>query len=439
MKFWLCLLIASPLLAQPSEGTDLIDMGGDIIKSYGTPIIDPGHPVLYYSVQYSWSIIREADGSKAFTFTATRCTYYSSIPLPLGLTYSLALPMPMCVPLSESAAEALGPIAAAIQEFNNYHPSAPHLPLNYLPYPGSASGPYPNPIQSVHRQLSTVPPVVQPDPQIVFLDGFSTNIVQFDLTTFAMTSQITLPDNPHLFGIRPTSTGPENEVWAAIAGSVAEISICDLGAQAVLANIPIPSLVPSNTVPVGIVFANDGATAFYAVKFFSADSSGNNGALVVLDAVNRKVISTLPLKYAPAQMLKAPDGMTLYLLSATNGELTYYDVLSGTADLSLTTYTPGVGDGFSGQAFISTDGTQLFWNTGYVLDVFDINSHAVVGQINSGLPSTSAVSTQMSQDGSTIWMENGAGTVAPYDVRSGVFLGTFTTDPGSVVYPGPAN
>lgn len=114
--------------------------------------------------------------------------------------------------------------------------------------------------------------------------------------------------------------------------------------------------------PAGIVFTPDGTTAFEAVGFLSPDSSGNLGALVVFDAVNRKVTSTFPLKNAPAAVLIARDGYTLYLLSA-NGMLTYYDVLSGTADLSVSTFTPGLAGGYSGssaQVFLTPDGTRLY-------------------------------------------------------------------------------
>jgi hypothetical protein len=137
----------------------------------------------------------------------------------------------------------------------------------------------------------------------------------------------------------------------------------------------------------------------------------------------------------------APDGLTAYLLSNA-GEITYYDVLSGTADLSVSTYTPGMSGGYPGlgtSVFIHPDGTRLFWNVGTQLDVFDLTTRKVTNQFNSGLPTTSAASIQMSQDGSTVWFANGAGNLAIVDTRYGNVLGQLTASPGTAVYPGPAN
>jgi hypothetical protein len=135
----------------------------------------------------------------------------------------------------------------------------------------------------------------------------------------------------------------------------------------------------------------------------------------------------------------APDALTAYLLSS-NGRITYYDILRGTADLSVSTFTPGKSGGYGfGKVFIHPDGTRLFWNENYLLDVFDLTTRQVINQFNSGLPSTSAVSMQMSQDGSTVWMANGLGNVAVVDTRYGNTVATYQTDPETQVFPGPAN
>lgn len=434
MRICLFLLLAFRLSAQPSEGTDFIDMGGDLVRYYENT--NRGL-VLAYNIQYSWSITRASNGDKVFTFSAKKCTYFTSPQVLPGLYLWIALPVPFCAPLSQSAAETLGPIAAALTEFYNYHPSAPHLPPVYNPS-AEPSRLAPMSDKPLHPQLTTVQPASQPDPQVIFLDGLSYNAIKFDLTTDAIVSQVVVPSTSGPLGIRPVATGPQNEVWVANSGS--GVTVADFASQTVAANIPTPS-VPQAAAPAGIAFTNDGATAFEAIGFFSPDSSGNNGALVVFDAVNRKVKSTFPLKYAPTALLMAPDGATAYLLSS-NGQLTYYDVLSGTADLSLSTYTPGIAGGYPGpssQVFIHPDGTRLFWNVNYLLVVFDLNAHKIVSQVNTGLPSTSSSTMQMSQDGSTLWLANALGTVAAYDVRSAAVLGTFTTSPQSVVYPGPVN
>ena len=138
--------------------------------------------------------------------------------------------------------------------------------------------------------------------------------------------------------------------------------------------------------PVGIVFTNDGSTALEAFQFFSPDSTGNSGALVAFDAVNRKVTSTLLLKNGPSALVMAPDGLTAYLLS-NNGQITYYDVLSGTADLSVSTFTPGLAGGYPGSSanvFAHPDGTRLFWNVNTLLVAFDLNTHKIAYRTQLG-------------------------------------------------------
>jgi hypothetical protein len=261
------------------------------------------------------------------------------------------------------------------------------------------------------------------------------------MTTFAISSQVTLPPQATVFAVRPSPTGVGNEVWTAHAGTVNEISICDLDSQSVQATIPTSTLNPNNTVPVGIGFTNSGGIALYAVSYYTKDSAGNLGALLAFDTVTQTLTSTLLLKYAPTALVMAPDGLTAYLLSSS-GMITYYDVLSGTADLSASTYTPGIGGGYPGlgaQVFIHPDGTRLFWNVGYMLTVFDLTTRTIANQFNSDLPSTSASSIKMSQDGSTIWFANGLGSVVILDTRYGSILAKYQASPESAVYPGPSH
>jgi hypothetical protein len=434
MRLGLFLLLALRLYAQPAEGTDFIDMGGDVIPSYENT---SGGLVLSYTTQYSWSITKDPNGNKVFTFSAKQCTYFSSLQLFPGNYIWVALPAPVCGPLSQSQALTLGPISAALTEFNNYHPNAPHLPPVYQPSlePGS---PVASLSKAVSPKLTAVQPVTQPNPRMIFLDGLGNTAIAFDLTTNTIVSQVAVPSTTGPLGIRPVSTGQQNEIWVANGGL--EVTVVDLAGQKVVTNILTPSIPRASTVA-GIAFTNDGGTAFEAVGFSSPDSSGNNGALLVFDAVNRVVTSTFLLKNAPVAMVIAPDSSTVYLLT-NSGLLTYYDVLSGTADLSLSTYTPGMAGGYPGfgaQVFIHPDGTRLFWNVNYLLVVFDLTTHKIASVVNTGLPSTSATTMQMSQDGSTLWLANAPGMVAAYDTRSAVVLATFTTSPGSTVYPGPAD
>ena len=72
--------------------------------------------------------------------------------------------------------------------------------------------------------------------------------------------------------------------------------------------------------------------------------------------------------------------------------------------------------------------------------VFDLTTHKIVNQFNSGLPASSALaSMRMSQDGSTMWFNNTLGNVVIMDTRYGSPTGGFQAMPFSSIFPGPAN
>lgn len=436
---------AGALVAQPAAGGLVIEVASGQIPHYDPNLL--GIPALYSKIQYAWSITRAPNGDKQFTFTASECIYVTVIPAPIfGGDFWLSLPTPKCTTLTQSQAENLGPIAEGLLSFYNYHPDAPHDPPIYNPKPpGAPPSPFSEPVPHAlstgaapHPALTSVQPLTAPAPQMVFLDGLSFNLLLYDLTAQQITSTVVVPSTTGPLGIRPVSTGAQHEVWTANGGT--QVTVSDLTTQSVVTNIPTPSL-PQAAAPAGIVFSPDGTTAFEAVSFFSPDSSGNLGALVVFDAVNRNVTSTFPLKTAPSAVLMAPDGYTVYLLSQ-NGMLTYYDVLSGTADLSVSTYTPGLAGGYPGafaQVFLTPDGTHLYWNVNYLIVGFDLTTHKMSSSVNSGLSSRSQTTMYMAQDGIRIWLTSADGTVAVYDVSTGGVIATFTADPLSAIFIGPAN
>jgi hypothetical protein len=295
---------------------------------------------------------------------------------------------------------------------------------------------------AAHAELSTVQPAAPPDPQMIFLDGFGAGLIAFDMTTLSAVSQTSVPTNTGPFGIRPNATGAANEVWVLNSGfelssGLNEVSVVDLGSQSLVTNIVTPSI--QAAVPVGIVFTNDGATAFEALKYDSPDSSGNNGALVVFDAIGRTVTSTMLLKFVPAALLMSLDGLTAYILSNT-GTIVYYDVLSGTADLTVSTYPPGSNAGYPGNGsavYIHPDGARLFWNVGVYLTVFDLTTRTVTNQFNSGLPTTVGRTFSLSQDGSLAFFSDQQGDVAILDTYYGTILAAFNLGTASSIFGGP--
>jgi hypothetical protein len=293
-----------------------------------------------------------------------------------------------------------------------------------------------SPLAVNHPDLTTVQPVAPPDLEMLFLDASGTNsLVALDLTQSGIISQVVVPNISGPYGIRPSATGTPTEVWVANGGT--EVSVVNLSAQT-LVNIPTPSL-PQGTQPVaGIVFVNSGATALEAVGFYTPDSAGNNGALLAFDAAGRTLTSTLPLKYTPSAIVASPDGLNAYILSQ-GGMLTYYDVLSGTADLSVSTYSPGLFGGYGGtgnKVFIHPDGTRLFWNINYLLDVFDLNSRQNT-LLTSGLPSTAGPAMWMSQDGGRVYFLDREGDLVVLDTQNGKILATFNIVGAGWFFGGP--
>lgn len=342
-----------------------------------------------------------------------------------ALTLELGALPPECTPISEAETLTLSLVQQAIAALKTW--AVAEMAPYKVNYGGLA--------ERDHFLLDTVTPTAPPDPFMVFVDGLSGEVMKFDLTTGAVVNQV-LPPVTAIgpVGLRPSSAGSTNEVW--VANQTPQITVVDVGAQTVLANIATPSI-PSAFVPVAILFTNSGNTAFEVVSYYSRDSSGNFGALVVLDAVNRVVKSTFPLKYQPTTALMAPDALTIYVLSGTTGELTYYDVLSGTADLSVNTYTPGVENGYTGgNAFVHPDGTRLFWCLGPSLEVFDLTKRLVTSTFPSGLPNGPGVSLQVSQDGSTALMANGQGTIIALDTQFGLVIGTSQNSTATQGFPG---
>ena len=415
------LLLLSPLLAQDG-GSSVIDFKSGI-TDYKYVNTNGGRDLLS-DIKYTWQITRASNGDKTFQFIAYGCIYTLEIVISATEIHEIPLPIPFCKQLSQSTAEVVGPIDAGMTFFNSLAPGQVAHTVVYGPFSDTPQA-----------GMATVQPSTPPDPQIIMLDGLGNSLLEFDLNTYAVTKSVVVPNQSGPFGIRPSATGIANEVWVSNGGL--EVSVVDLGAQQLLTNILTPSI-PAAVAPAAIVFTNSGATALEAVKYFTPDASGNQGALLVLDAVNRSVKSTLLLKDRPIALVMAPDGLTAYLLDDI-GTITYYDVLSGTADLSASTYTPGMSGGYGlGAVFIHPDGTRLFWHTGPQLDVFDLTTRKVTRQFDTGLSGASEVSMQMSQDGSTMWFANALGNVVILDTRYGNIMGTYQTQPGSQVFPSPA-
>ena len=412
----LCFLFAlgCPLKAQ-EEGYTVIQIAGDLIDpNYEFTLIEGLH--LVSAKTYHWELARAQDGSKRFTFSAKECIYATRFRVGVfGLNY-IDLPTPVCTTLSESDALALAPVATALSDFENFAPTVKHTVV-YTPTGSSA---YPRTV------LVPKPPI---NPQAIFFNGFTYDFLKYDLTTNKVKTSVVLAPQARMFAVRPGSVDA-SEVWVGHGGLINQLSVVDLAAGKVLATIPTPSLDPNNSEPTGLVFTNSGATALYTSKFFQPDASGNRGALLLVDAATRKVTSTQLLKSAPEALLMAPDGLTAYLLGGSN--ITYFDVLSGTADLMAPF-------GFlSGSVFIHPDGTRIFFDQGQQLGIFNLTTRKITA-IKYNLPGNAlAASVKMSQDGSSIHVIDGKGNVVVLGTRYSDRLAVFQNSANTTqLLPGP--
>src|SRR5262249_29892527 len=115
------------------------------------------------------------------------------------------------------------------------------------------------------------------------------------------------------------------------------------------------------------------------------------------------------------------------------------DCLSGTADFTTSTFTPGVNGGYSGDSvFIHPDGTRLFWHIGTFIESFDLTLHKVTAEYATGLPTTSATSIQMSSDGNLITMSNGDGASVTVETHFGRVIATGQDTGAPEIITGPA-
>jgi hypothetical protein len=410
-RFYALLLLAVPVLAQGGFSV-VVDHDEGIIDFGSIPTVYKGEQVsLSAYIQFKWKILRTYDGNppmlveKSFDFAVESCKYYYGYS---GRGALLAQDTLQCKPVDQKKAERLAPVEPGLIKFESWESTRVPKTIHY------------------GGKFAVVQPANPGNPRMIFFDGLLNAMILYDLKTFGIVGQVTVPSQARVFGVRPES----NEVWVAHAGLVNEISMSDVGTQSMLGAIPTPSLDPNTNVPVGIVFTNSGLTALYAVSRFPADTAGNRGALLVYDVAGRKLTATLPLNFAPTAVLMAPDGLTAYV--AGSGKVAYYDVLSGTAELIANMPY------FGGGIFVSPDGTRLLFDQGRELGLFDLNMRTS-SSFSYQLPATAtAVSVHMAQDGSSVVVVDTQGNSTTIDARFGNVLSRAKSDVTAKEFPGPA-
>jgi hypothetical protein len=286
----------------------------------------------------------------------------------------LGVPSPQDVHLTQSQAYDMGIVQALVGAFRAAY--ADDVPLKIVYAYGA--------LETAARQL-------------VVLDGKSNNrIVSINLSTFTPKYSADLDSLRATFGLRPSATGNSTEAWVPTfkVGTGAQMSVVNLVSGAVETKIPTPV----DGSPQTVVFSNSGNTVFETV---SLPESG--GALVVFDAATRTVKNTVPFPFPPTGTLMAPDGSTLYVIgSGPTGryQILYYDVLSGTADLTVT--LPFADNLFSPYA-MHPNGKIYGQNSGKVF-VYDPQARKVVSKFDLGLAANRfLLNMQLSPDGRQLY------------------------------------
>lgn len=411
------------LLAAQGGGSTIIAQGSEVLA---TQVGANGKGITSFDY-FVYKITRDANGVKTFNFLAYHC-------LSGGFQYGAARLFPgslstpggddaVCIPLSSAQAVSFAPVQEAISDFLFDTSDVPHK-IHY----GSLT-------VGAGASLTTQAPVTPANPFAVLLDGFGSTLIQYDLAALNTLAQVPVPDSAlGPLAIRPSATPPATEVWIANGGL--QVTVADVAAKKVITNIATPSL-PASALPVGIAFSNTGTTAYEGFRLQSPDAAGNTGGIAIFNAANRTLTSIFLMKFSPTAFLLSPDGLTAYLLDG-GGRITYYDILSGTADLTASTFTPGAQGGYPGsEVFIHPDATRLFWHEGPFVEVFDLTTRKITARYNSGLPTTSASTMVLSPDGATVSISNGAGQAVVLDTRYGNILSTSQDTGAPLLYVGP--
>ncbi len=241
-------------------------------------------------------------------------------------------------------------------------------------------------------------------PELVLLDGKSNNrMVSVNLWTFAARYSADLPNGIRNFGLRPAPDGgPSPEAWVAHSNIGTLFTVVNLDSGAIVGKVP--TTLPGE--PRGVVFSNSGNTAF---EILDSGTPTPGGTFVVLDTAARTIKKTLAIPFAPEGILISPDGSTVYVIgpgAAGTKNILYYDLLSGTADLTVTVPNPDV---FFGPYLIHPNGSRVYGQNGSQIFVFDPQARQVISKFKLGLaPGVFFQSMQLSPDGLRIHLLDNA-------------------------------
>jgi hypothetical protein len=266
-----------------------------------------------------------------------------------------------------------------------------------------------------------------PAPRVFALDAYSDNLlVSMDLATFVPKSSAKLDSfRGFTFALRPDSNGRPAEAWIPTfqTGPGSQMSVVDVGSGSILTKFTVGN----NGEPVRIVFSNTGETAFELV---SATDGTGSGTLLAFDAATRTLRSSVPIPFYPYGMAISPDGSTVYVIgigSAGASKILYFDLLSATADLTVT--LPNT-ESFTGPYLMHPNGRIYGQNSGRVL-VFDPQARKIISKFDLGYSAGLYVQAmRLTQDGRQLYVLDSAalrgqsGNIQVLDAETGASFGS---------------
>ncbi len=261
---------------------------------------------------------------------------------------------------------------------------------------------------------------VQAAPSAYVANNFSGTVSVIDTATNAVTTTITVGNNPKGVAVSPDGS----QVY--VVNQCASSSNCTYGTVSVIdtATDLVTDTIPVGSGSIGVAVSPDGSRVYV--------TNLNSNTVSVIDTATGQVTDTIPVGISPEGVAVSPDGSRVYVTNqcassssnCTNGTVSVIDTASGLVTASIPVGSEPIG------VAVSPDGSHVYVtnfgsNTVSVIDM----ATAVTATIPVG---THPIGVAMSSDGSRVYVASQCviggscanGTVSVIDTASDSVLTT---------------
>lgn len=194
---------------------------------------------------------------------------------------------------------------------------------------------------AVHVGAQPVHTAASPDGRYVFVTNFSGSSVSVvDTKTWSVARTIKTPAAPHSIVI-----SPDGRTMYVACYLGAAVAIIDVAQQALVGEIPLPSLAR----PYGLGISRDGRYLYASDNF--------SGRLFTLDTQTRAALTSTQVGLRPALIARSPDGTMLYVANGASHTLSALDIASDPAAPRVVATTPL--DGYPHGVSVTPDGRYV--------------------------------------------------------------------------------